>query len=167
MKILNKLKGAAVAAFIFGSVSFGSSAFAQTTPPAQQQQQQQVKTDFSEAELKQFAEANTRLMDIQKETEKKMLSVLEEENLSVEKFNEMAQAHQQQKLTEVEATPEQMAAFNKAAQRIMEMQPTMQQDVETAIKKDGMSLEQYEQIMLAYQQSPAVQEKVNKLMIQQ
>lgn len=161
MKILNKLKGAAVAVLALCSVTFGSSTFAQTTPPAQQQ----VNADFSDAELKQFAEANTRLLEIQQATEKKMLAVLEEEKLSVEKFNEMAQAHHEQKLAEMEATPEEMAAFNKAAQRIMEMQPTMQQDVETAIQKDGMTLEQYEKIMLAYQQSPAVQEKVNQLMI--
>lgn len=96
-----------------------------------------------------------------------MLGILKEENLSIDKFNEMAQAHQQQKLTEVDATVEEMTAFNKAAQRMMDMQPAMQKEVETAIQKDGMTLEKYEQIMVAYRQDPALQERVNKMMGQQ
>lgn len=161
MKLM-KMKGAAVAAFILGIFSFGNVAVAQqATPPAQQQQTQQ---NFSDNDLKQFAEANTRLMDVQKEGEQEMMKILEEEKLSVNKFNEMAMAHQQQKLNEVQATPEEMAAFNKAAQRMMELQPAMQKSVEEAIRKDGMTLEKYEQIMMAYRQDPALQERVNKMM---
>ncbi len=96
-----------------------------------------------------------------------MMGILEEEKLSIDKFNQMAQAHQQQKLAEVGATPEEMAAFNKAAQRMMELQPAMQKQVETAIQKDGMTLDKYEQIMIAYRQDQALQQRVQKLMEQQ
>lgn len=91
----------------------------QTTPPAQQGQTQQ---NFTDAELQQFADASARLMAVQQEGEKKMMGILQEENLSIDKFNEMAQAHQQQQLDQVEATTEEKAAFNKAAQRMIEMQ---------------------------------------------
>ena len=163
MNFMNKLKGAAIAALVIGFTAFGTSAVAQqATPPAQQQGA--APQDFSDADLKQFADASSRLMAVQQEGEKTMMGILEEEKLSVEKFNEMAQAHQQQKLAEVGATPEEMASFNKAAQRMMELQPAMQKDVETAIQKDGMTLEKYEQIMMVYQQDPSLQERVNKLM---
>jgi len=165
MKLVNKFKMAAVAAITAGFTAFGTLAMAQqatppqTAPPAQQGAAQ----DFSDADLKQFADASSRLMTVQQEGEKTMMGILQEEKLSVDKFNEMAQAHQQQKLAEVGATPEEMAAFNKAAQRMMELQPAMQKDVEAAIQKDGMTLEKYEQIMMAYQQNPSLQEKVNQL----
>jgi hypothetical protein len=164
MNLINKLKGAAFAALILGFSTIGTAAIAQqaTPPPAQQQ----VATDFSDTDLKQFADASSRLMAVQQEGEKTMMGILQEEKLTVEKFNEMAQAHQQQKLNEVEASAEEMAAFNKAAQRMMELQPTMQKDVETAIQKDGMTLEKYEQIMVAYRQDASLQEKVNKMMVQ-
>ena len=166
MNLTNKLKGAAIAALTICCASFGTTAAAQqATPPAQQQQA--TPQDFSDADLKQFADASNRLMAVQQEGEKTMMGILEEEKLSVDKFNEMAQAHQQQKLAEVGATAEEMAAFNKAAQRMMELQPAMQKEVETAIQKDGMTLEKYEQIMLVYQQDPSLQERVNKLMGQQ
>lgn len=163
MNLTNKLKGAAIAALTIGFTAFGTSAIAQQyTPP--QSQQEAAPQDFSDADLKQFADASGRLMAMQQEGEKTMMGILQEEKISVEKFNEMAQAHQQQKLAEVAAKPEEMAAFNKAAQRMMELQPAMQKEVETAIQKDGMTLEKYEQIMLAYQQNPSLQERVNKLM---
>lgn len=163
MKMKNKFKGAIVAMLTVSLLSFSDTALAQA---AQQKPQagQQKKSDFTDAELKQFVNANARLMTIQQESEKAMMSILAEEKISIEKFNTMAVAHQQQKLNEVGATPEEMAAFNKAAGRMMELQPAMMKSAEEAIAKDGMKVERYEQIMLAYQQDPAVQEKVNKMM---
>ncbi|GHA63492.1 DUF4168 domain-containing protein [Pontibacter akesuensis] len=163
MNLTHKLKGAAFAALLFGATAVTPVFAQQATAPAQQGQQQ----NFTEAELKQFANANSRLMVIQQEGEKTMMGILEEEKLSIDKFNQMAQAHQQQKLAEVGATPEEMAAFNKAAQRMMELQPAMQKQVETAIQKDGMTLDKYEQIMIAYRQDQALQQRVQKLMEQQ
>lgn len=165
MKSTNKLKGALVAMLTVGLLSFSETTLAQATPPTPQTGQQQTKSDFSDAELKQFIEANKRLMVIQQEGEKVMLNILQEEKLDMEKFNAMAMAQQQQ--TEVAATAEEKAAFKKAADRMMTLQPDMQKKAETAILKDGMKLELYEQIMLAYQQNPAVQEKVNKMMVDQ
>ncbi|GAB3194402.1 N-acetylglucosamine kinase-like BadF-type ATPase [Pontibacter aydingkolensis] len=181
MNILNrKVKGIAVAILFLGVCAVTDTAVAQKkdkkqktqqtetqTQSPQMQQQTQQSGNFSDGDLKQFADASSRLMVIQQNGEQKMLKILEEEKLSVDKFNEMAQAHQQQKLSEVGATVEETAAFNKAAQRMMELQPEMQKEVETAIQKDGMTLEKYEQIMIAYRQDPALQEKINKLMTQE
>ncbi|WP_242921356.1 DUF4168 domain-containing protein [Pontibacter liquoris] len=165
MKLLHNLKVAALAACILGFTAAGANA-QQTTTPQKPAQQQPTKA-YSDADMKQFADANNRLMALQQVSEQKMMKILEEEHLSVEKFNQMAQAHQQQKLTEVQATPEEMAAFNKSAQRIMELQPTLQTEAEAAIKKDGMALDKYQEMMTAYQQDPAFQEKVNKLMVKE
>ena len=166
----NKLKGFAAAILIVGAGTITNTAFAQKK---QQQQPVQPKTEqttpttnFTDAELKQFADANNRLMVVQQDGEKAMLAILAEEKLSVEKFSEMAKAHQQQKISEVKATAEEFAAFNRSAQRMMEMQPTMEQDMEKAIVKDGMTVEKYEQIMLAFKQDPAMQAKVQHLMDQ-
>ena len=172
MNIIHKLKATAVAGLIVGCVSLAGTAEAQqknppkqqttpqTTPQAAPQQQQ----DISDADLKLFVDASTRLMELQQANEKVMLTILEEEKLSVEKFNTLAQAHQQQKLAEAEATAEEKAAFNKAVQRMMEMQPDIEKNMQQAIQKDGMSMERYEQIMLAYQQNPTIQAKVQKMM---
>ncbi|MHC2991984.1 hypothetical protein OB13_10430 [Pontibacter sp. HJ8] len=168
MTILHKLKATAVAGLVLGAVSFSGAAVAQqknppkqkATPPAAQQQPQAI----SDADLQQFVDASSRLMELQKANEQTMLTILQEEKLSVEKFNELAQAQQQQKLETATATAEEKAAFNKAIGRMMEMQPTIEQDMRQAIQKDGMTMERYEQIMLAYQQDTAIQAKIQKMM---
>ncbi|MFD2246563.1 DUF4168 domain-containing protein [Pontibacter ruber] len=164
-----KVKGIIVPALILGLVSFADTALAQTKTPQTQppQQQQQATTDISDADIKQFVDASTRLLAVQKEGEKVMLTILQEEKLEVEKFNQLAQAHQQQKLNEAGATPEELAAFNKAAERIIALQPEMEKNMEQAIQKDGMTVDKYEQIMLAYQQNPTLQARVKKMMGQQ
>lgn len=165
-----KIKRTIIAALMVSALAFPYNTFAQAikNKAAQnvipQAAQQAPTIDFSDAEIKQFADANNRLMAVQQEGEKVMLSILKEEKVEVEKFNVFAKAYQEQKLEEIEATPEELAALNKVAQRIIELQPTIQQDVEKAIVKDGMTLEKYEQIMLAYQNSPALQQKVHKMM---
>ncbi len=163
----NKLNSFAVAILAFGATTISTGAMAQAQQGNQQPATQQTPAPkVTDVELKQFADANNRLMVIQQDGEKAMLAILAEEKLSVEKFSEMAQAHREQKIGEVKASAEEFAAFNRSAQRMMELQPTMEQDMEKAIVKDGMTVERYEQIMMAYQQDPAMQAKVQKLMEQ-
>ncbi|MCP2042801.1 DUF4168 domain-containing protein [Pontibacter sp. HSC-36F09] len=162
MNIFHKLKVTAVAGLVVGLISVSGSALAQQVTP-QKTPQQQTQA-ISDQDIKLFVDASTRLMELQQESEKAMLVILEEEKLSVDKFNALAQAHQQQKLAEAEGTAAEKAAFNKAIGRMMEMQPDIEKNMQTAIQKDGMTMERYEQIMLAYQQDPAVQAKIQKLM---
>lgn len=162
MNLTHKLKATAVAGLVVGMVSFGGNAMAQQAAP-QKAPQQQTQA-ISDADIKLFVDASTRLMELQQESEQAMMTILQEEKLSVDKFNTLAQAHQQQKLAEAEGTAEEKAAFNKAIARMMEMQPEIEKNMATAIQKDGMSMERYEQIMMAYQQDPAVQAKIQKLM---
>lgn len=172
MNILNKhLKGIAVAILVLGACAVTDTATAQkkdnkqeVRQPTQQPEPATQAAGFSDQDLQQFADASARLMLVHQEGEETMMTILEEEKLSVEKFNEMAQAHQQQRLSEVAATPEEMAAFNKAAQRMIEMQPGFQKDLENAIQQDGMTMEKFEQIMLAYRQDQAVQQRIDLLM---
>lgn len=169
MNIIHKLKATAVAGLVLGIVSLSGTAEAQQKNPPKQQTptqaapQQQTQA-ISDADIKLFVDASTRLMELQQESEQAMMAILEEEKLSIDKFNTLAQAHQQQKLAEAEATAEEKAAFNKAVQRMMEMQPEIEKNMQQAIQKDGMTVERYEQIMMAYQQDPAVQAKIQKLM---
>ncbi|WP_114777334.1 hypothetical protein [Botryobacter ruber] len=162
MKNINKLKEIIVAACMVCLVSFTNSVFAQEATPPETEQQQPLAA-FTDAELQQFIDANGRLMVVQEESEKLMLSILVEEKLDINKFNELAVAYQNHKFDEADATPEEKAAFNKIAQRLMELQPVVQKGVQEAIEKDGMSLDKYEKIMIAYQESPVIQARIRSM----
>ncbi|WP_187262874.1 DUF4168 domain-containing protein [Pontibacter beigongshangensis] len=168
MKLQHKLKGMIVAAFSLGLISLSDAAFAQQvppppppTPPTDQAQANQV---FTEIELQQFIDASERIMVLQQENEKAMMTILEEEKLDVNKFNEMAMAYQQETMDEVEATEAEKAAFTKVAERIIELQPTVQAEVQRAIEQDGMTMQRFEHIMLAYQENPTVQAKIQSML---
>ncbi|CAN5921855.1 hypothetical protein BH24BAC1_BH24BAC1_30370 [soil metagenome] len=167
MKLLMKLKELTAVALVVALVGLGQEAFAQGAAKSQQKSAQKAPTEkFSTLELKQFVAANERAFAVQKESEKAMLTVIQEAQIDIDKFNEIAQAHQDQKLDQVKASPEELAAFNKAAQRIVDMQPVVHQTLVQAIEQDGMTIEKFEKIMVAYQQNPAVQEKVQKLIVE-
>lgn len=144
---------------------FTFGAFAQV--PMQQgqpQQQQQVQTDFDRGELEEFVNVYIKSSEIQQENESVMIQAIEEEDLEINRFNEILSVQQnQQSPEEVNATAEEMAAFNNAAEKIMAVQQETQAEIEQLIESE-IGGEKYQQIAMAYQQSPEVQERVNEIL---
>ena len=142
----------------------------QGVPPDQQeqvippnQQEQGVREDFSDDELQKFVSAATKVQEVQQVRQQEMISAIEEEDLDVQRFNEIMAAQQGQ-AQNTDISDEEMEAFNLAMQKVMEKQEKLQTEVEETIEKEGISTDTYEEIMIAYQQSPKVQEKVTKLL---
>ncbi len=123
-------------------------------------QQQEIETDFNDTELKQFATAAGKVMEITQKTQEEMIKIIEEENMELDKFNQILMAQQSQEGEKVDATAEEMAAFNNASQKIMEIQKDVQTDVVEAIEQEGLEPQKYEAIMLAYQSDPEVKAKI-------
>lgn len=149
------LSFAAALFFTFG-------AMAQQLP--MQHQQQQLKTDFEQEELEEFVAVYLKATEIQQGNEAVMLQAIEEEELNPQRFNEILTAQQQQQSAgDIDATAEEMAAFNNAAEKIMEIQQEAQVEIQQLIESE-MGGEKYQQIAMAYQQSPELQQKVNELL---
>lgn len=164
------LKKSVGKAFIFSFVTaliFSFQAMAQELPDQQeQQQQQQIETDISEQELEQFVEVYVKANEIQKENEAQMIQAIEEEDLDVNRFNEILMSRQNQESPEeVNASAEELASFNQAAEKIMEVQQQAQTEIEQLIEEE-MGTQKYQAIVIAYQQDPEVQQKVNKMLEQ-
>jgi hypothetical protein len=164
MGLVTKIKGIFVAAVVAGTISFGPSAFAQNAAPQQPNNQQQGTENISEADLKKFVNANQRAISVQRESEQAMMAVIQEERLSIDKFNEIAQAQHEQDIEQADATPEEIAAFNRAAHKIVEMQEDIQQQMVNAIEQEGLTIQQFEMIMMAYQHDKTVQAKVQAML---
>lgn len=157
-----KMKKILLGALLFSATCYGQAALAQQTDLPQQEVQQEEK--FSETELKQFLQANAKVTAIQKEGQQTMLKLIEDANMDIEQFNKFAQAQRDQKLAELGATPEQLAAYDKAAQQILQIQPAVKEDVKKAIEEEGLTEDKYRAIVAAYQQDDTVKAKVHELM---
>jgi len=135
---------------------------AQTMPPAQQQQQ--VKTDFTDQELKQFTEAAEAVNKISMEADAKMTKAIENAGLDLDTFNEIAAAQQNPNAKKPAADEAEMQKFQEVSGKLQEIQTEMQPKMVSAIEDSGMDINKYQEVMLAYQQSPELQAKVKQMM---
>jgi len=159
-KISNMLS--IITVFAVAICLFGGNAYAQMP---QQPQQQEVRTDFTDEELEKFVEAAQEVMTIQQQIQQEMMAGIESEGLTVDEFNQMFEAMQDPEI-EVEATPEEQEAFDNAMEIVNEVQQSAEQEVGEAVEDAGLNFEKYDQIMMAYQQDPEIQERINELMQQ-
>ena len=119
-----------------------------------------IREDFSDDELKSFVKANEKVMAIQMEAEQNMVKAIEEEGLTVDRFHQtLEEQRDPQRGTETSA--EELKSFNNAAKVILEENAKVEEHMTTSIEEQGIDIETYKQIMLAYQQSPAIQSRVN------
>jgi hypothetical protein len=128
------------------------------------QPQMEIKEDFTDKELNEFVKINVEMIPIQEKGQEDMLKTIEMEGLKVERFQELAQAQQAGKLTEISEDPNEIAKFSKAGQKVLEMQQEVQVKVQEKIVKSKISEEKFQQIYMAYNQSDKVKAKIDKLM---
>ena len=148
-------------ALILAMVSV-SAVIAQQQAPIQPQQE--VRQNFEKKELDNFLNANLKINEIQMDAQGEMMKVIEEEGISVEKFNEIASAQQNPDSTAAKPDPKEVESFQKAAEKITGMQPAIEEKMVKAVEGEGLDVETYQQIAQAYQQSPKVKGELDELM---
>ena len=121
-----------------------------------------MREDFSDDELKSFVKANEKVMTIQMEGEQKMIKAIEDEGLTLDRFNQILE-QQRDPQRGTETSPEELKSFNNAAQVILEENANIEKQMTTSIQEEGIDIETYKQIMAAYQQSPTIKDRVNKM----
>ncbi|TVQ06370.1 MAG: DUF4168 domain-containing protein [Bacteroidetes bacterium] len=126
-------------------------------------QTQELPSDYSDKELEKFASAVTHVMTIQEEGQMQMMSVIEENEITVDRFNEMLMQGQQQGQENIEATEEELLAFTNAMNEVQTLQMQMQEQMMEAITEEGLNVEQYQNIMQSYEVNPEIKERVDNL----
>lgn len=138
---------------------------AQQLPPAQQPTQ--AATDISDEKLEQFVEVLGEVSAVQQEMQHEMVAVVEENGLDVNTFNQIAQQQQNPQADQSTISPEDKAAFDKAMQEVQQMQLKMQQDMQAKVEASEIDMNEFNALMMAYQQDPEVQQRVNTLLEKQ
>lgn len=139
----------------------GTATFAQTPQLPQTQESQQV--NISDAELEKFAQTVQALQIAEQESQKKMIAVVEAQDLDIEKFNEIHQAKMQN--LEVTASEADQKKHDQAVDKLEEMQPEIMKMMETIIITEGLTMERFQQIAAAMQSSPELQQRLQQLMM--
>jgi predicted Rossmann fold nucleotide-binding protein DprA/Smf involved in DNA uptake len=125
--------------------------------------QLEVREDFSDQELEQFIEANKNAMIVQQGAEQKMIRAIQDEGLDIHTFNDILTSKQNPN-HESQASPEDHNKFDNAVEEVVKIQEEMIVEMESAIEDSGITIETYEEILIAYQQNPKVQTKINEML---
>lgn len=150
----------------FASIALMLSAEVATAQMPAQAPQMQVAdaTSYNDEELKQFAEATKEVQKVQMEMQQKMVTAIQEEGLDPMQFQKMAQAQQSGAETaDTEYTEEEQQAYANAMKAVMTMQQEVQAEMQTKLEDQGMTMQEYQMMAMAIQQSPEVTEKVKTL----
>lgn len=130
--------------------------FAQMAPP-----QTNVKTDYSDDELKQFVQAANKVMTIQEEGQVQMVNIIEENEMNIDRFNELIMEAQTQGPENITASEDEKASFNNTLNEVQTLQMKLQEDMVATITNEGLDIQQYQSIMQAYETDAEVKEKVD------
>jgi len=143
--------------FILVFTMAASVAFAQV--PQQMPQQQDI--DVSDGEINQFASVFVELQSMNQGVQQKMMSAVEEEGIEVQRFNQIMQA-QQDPNKEVEANEEELQNFAKASQAVEQIQAKVQKEMEKVITENDLTVQRYQQIMMAVRSDTELQQRLQQ-----
>lgn len=119
--------------------------------------------DYSDEELGIFCDALIKIQELQTAEQPKMLAVIEENGLTVDRFNMLAQ--QMQQTGQAAGTPEEKQAFQTITTKFEEIQKAMEPSYEAAVKEAGMEVEKYQQINIDAQQNPPLAQKIQMMIM--
>lgn len=152
---MKKITGLFLSLFVGITLSFG-----QQQPALQQQTPPQETIEVSDAELTKFVNALEKVQELNNESQAQMLTAVKSNDLSVERFNEIHQDSGQ----ESDVTPIEMENFSQAVKKIQAIQVETQQKMQNEIMECGISVERYQEILVAVQTSPELLARVQDSM---
>ncbi len=118
--------------------------------------------EYSDVELVTFITAAMKIMPLQQESQMKMIEKIEEEDLTVEKFNNILESFSTGE--NADASEAELESFNNAMEEIQEVQMEYEVTITDAITEEGITPARYQEIMAVYQQDPELQMRINILM---
>lgn len=130
------------------------------------QSEQQERGEISNQELEQFLSIVQQVRTITQSAQQEMITSLQEEEMDIQRFNEIMQA-QQAGNQEVEATEKEMQKFKEANQQLEGIQQKAEKEMKEEIRNGGLTESRYETIGMALQKDTVLQKRFQELMMQQ
>lgn len=139
--------------FLFSAQAVAQQLPGQQLPPA---------PEYSDDELLAFVNVAQKIIPLQQESQMKMVEEIEEENLTVEQFNDILNAHSTGENTN--ASDQELESFNNALEGIQEIQVEYEEIISATISEEGMEPEKYDEIITHYQRDPELQMRINEIL---
>jgi hypothetical protein len=167
--ISNWIKAGVVSFMVSAGAIFSAPVYAQTQPVQNNELQETIEDadEYSDEEVQKFVQAAEQVSSIMQHSESEMIRAINDQNLDIEKFNEIMAAQQGMVDGGIEVTPEELDAFSSAASKIIEIQEEMREEMQRAIAAQGMDTDKFQQMVIAYQRNPEFQNKIDRMIIEE
>lgn len=131
-----------------------------------QQEEPTAQTEVSDEELETFLDVSSELQEIQMGSQQEMIAVVEDAGLSVEKYNTISEAEQMGQSTDEleDVSEEDLENYIEASTQIAEMEEELEPEFEQIITENGMDMDRFQEINMALQQDPALQQRIQEMM---
>lgn len=142
------------------------SLFAQAQQQPQMPPQQQnlpTSSDVSDEELTKLGDAAEALEPIQMETQEKVRTAVEEEDLSFQRFQQMMMAMQNPQMAQqVNITDEEKSKIQALQPTLMQIQTEARQQMSETVQENGLTMQRYQQIIMGAQQDQELMSRVQE-----
>jgi len=152
----------------FIAVGMIAAVFTFFTVPVQAQfqmpPQEAPQIEVSDEELELFIDVSMNAQSVQMESQQEMISIVDEEGIEVSTYNEIMQAQQMgQPLEDLGVTESDIEKFESAHEQIQEVEVRMEREIAQAVEEEGMEMERFQEINVAIQQDPELQQRAQQM----
>jgi len=91
-----------------------------------------------------------------------MMQAVEKQGLPVQRFMAIQQGSQNPEVAKT-ITPDEQKKFQASVSELGKIQVEMRKKMENVLKKEGVTMQEYQQIMISIQTNPAAQQKLMQL----
>lgn len=135
--------------------------FAQVQQQTPQMPDLPTSSDVSDEELDQIVTVMGELEPIQVKAQEQIGAALEEEGISMERFQQMMMAMQNPQMADqVNITDDEMAIIQKMQPTLMQIQGEAEQEMSAKMEENGLSMQRYRMIVMGAQQDPELMERL-------
>jgi hypothetical protein len=152
--------------FAFFSVATTASFAAMDNPevPEEEEEKEEVTFPFPNEDLINFFDTNQELSIITRSSQEKMAEAAKAHNLTLERFNQIANANKIGALNGGAFTDEEIEAFVALGPEVSNIQREQQQLIQAKLQEMGFTPQSYQEILTAYRTDQELQAHVVDLL---
>lgn len=126
--------------------------------------QEAPQIEVSDEELELFIDASMNAQTVQMQSQQEMIAIVDEEGIEVNTYNEIMQAQQMgQSPEDIGVSESDLEKFERANEKIQEVEVRMERDLAQAVEDEGMEMERFQEINMAIQQDPELQQRAQQI----
>ncbi|MFP4643407.1 MAG: DUF4168 domain-containing protein [Spirochaetales bacterium] len=136
--------------------------------PGMPQMQEAPELDLEDGELEQFAEALVDVQFIQQDAQTEVQGVIEDSDLSIERFQEIYQgttmgAQPGGEEQDIDISDDEQAAYDQALETIEEIEMGAAEDMEQAVSDRELSVDRFNTLAQGIPQNPDLAQELNEI----